>query len=279
MKSNKNTKTMNQKNACLKSVIPSTIPVVSWLKLQNLSLLKILLLITLAGCHPDDENDNPDPTENEKGYVQGVVKDTKGNPIQGASITIDNTLIYNSNLLSTTNSKGEYKVKLSGSFTWAAYAEFDKQYNGKKYTFDLDPENNEEFTSDGGVRNFQWKLKGEKPEGGGLYGSMIQLQSEFGSPILAEDVTFQLTPEGPLVDGSTGTTLTMKGGAPHSPAYFKLMDIPLGRYKVKATYEGQQLTLKNLITNEEGKELILNFEPEINLTGLWCQNCALIQYE
>jgi hypothetical protein len=246
------------------------------------TILKAILFssaVFLGACDPDPSTNNPNPTESEKGYIKGVVKDTKGNPIQGASITIDNTMIYNSNLLSTTDSKGEYKVKLSGSFTWAAYAEFEKEYNGKKYKFDLHPETNEAFTSDGGIRNFQWKLKGEKPDDLGLYGAMIQLESEIGSPIFAEDVTFQLVPDGPLVDGSEGTSLTMKGGAPYSPSYFKLMDIPLGRYKVKATYEGRQLTLKNGITKEEGKELTLNFEREINLTGLWCQNCAIIEYQ
>jgi hypothetical protein len=243
---------------------------------QTLFLIPLFIFIA---CHPDDNSENPSPQEEEKGYIKGIVKDTKGEAIKGADIVIDNTMIYNSNLLTTTDSKGQYKLKLSGSFTWAAYAEFDKEYNGKTYTFDLHPDNADEFTSDGGVRNFQWKLTGNKPGGTGLYGSMIELQSVFGSPILAEDVTFQLTPDGPLVDGSSGTTITMNGGAPHSPSYFKLMDIPLGRYKVKALYQNKLLTLKNLITNEKGNELTLNFEPEINLTGLWCENCALIEYE
>jgi hypothetical protein len=235
------------------------------------------ITITMA-CSKKD----PDASggSNEKGYVTGIVKDTKGAPIKGAEIVIDNTMIYNSNLITNSGENGAYKVKLSGAFTWRAYATMQKTYNGKTYSFDLHPEVDEAFTSDGGVRNFSWKLRGQKPHNSaGFYGCMIQLDNAFGSTIMADDVNFTLTPDGPLVDGSAGQTLTLTGGAPQSPGYFKLLDIPLGRYKIKASYNGQNLHLKNELTNETGTELTLNFEPNINLTGLYCNNCAAIQYE
>jgi hypothetical protein len=232
-------------------------------------------IIILAACHKNDAN--ADSGSNEKGYVTGVVTDTKGNAIAGAEIVIDNTLIYNSNLLTVTDANGKYKVKLSGSFTWMAYATMNKSYNGKTYNYDLHPEKDEGFTSDGAVRNFSWKIAGNKPGSTGTYGAMIQLQSAFGSPIMAEDVDFILTPSGPLIDGSTGQTLTLRSGPPRSSTYFQLADIPLGRYTMKAKYNGQNLQLLNTITNEKGTELTINFEPQA--PGGYCRNCTIIQYE
>lgn len=235
-------------------------------------------LFLLLACSKSDKSGNDG--EAEKGYVTGSVTDTKGNPLPGAALVIDNTLIYNSNLLTTSNNEGKYKVKLSGAFTWVATASFEKNYNGKKYTFKLHPETDEAFTSDGGVRNFSWKLSGQRPESASaFYGAYIQLQSTIGSVILAEDVDFTLTPSGPLVDGSNGVAITKRGGAPRTDAYFKLMDIPLGRYILTARYQGQDLQLKNLMTNESGKTLTLNFEPRIDLAGAYCSNCALIEYD
>lgn len=240
-----------------------------------------LALTSLVACGEDDGEEGSTLAE-EKGYIKGVIIDPQGRPVQGADIVIDNTLIYNSNLLSKTDAAGTYRVQLSGNFTWKAYASFDKLYNGKTYTFDLHPENNEAFTSDGGIRNFQWKLMGQKAgtsSSPSYYGSTIQLRPAIGSPTLSENITFTLTPVGPLVDGSTGQTLNLKSGAPQTPGYLKLLDIPLGRYLVKATYQGRQLPLKNNITNATGTELTLDFEPEINRTGGWCENCASIEYE
>ncbi|WP_127130644.1 carboxypeptidase-like regulatory domain-containing protein [Pseudoflavitalea rhizosphaerae] len=234
------------------------------------------VLLILACSNKDSDESN----SGNKGYVTGAITDTQGKPIAGAEVVIDNTMIYNSNLLANSDAAGKYKVKLNGHFTWSASATFSKNYNGKNYKFHLQPDNNDGFTSDGAVRNFSWKLTGQRPESNtSFYGSWIQLQSEIGSDILAENVDFILTPDGPLVDGSTGQTITKRGGAPQTYSYFKLMDIPLGRYKVKARYQGNYLTLKNLINNESGTEITLNFEPEIVLTGLVCDNCAVIEYK
>lgn len=233
----------------------------------------VLLIIACSNKDSGDDSGN-------KGYVTGAITDTQGKPIAGAEVVIDNTMIYNSNLLTNSDAEGKYKVKLNGHFTWAAYATFKKKYNGKNYKFHLHPDDENSFTSDGAVRNFSWKLTGQRPESNtSFYGSWIQLQAAFGSDVLAENVDFILTPDGPLVDGSTGQAITKRGGAPQTYSYFKLMDIPLGRYKVKARYNGAYLTLKNLINNESGTEITLNFEPEIVLTGLVCDNCAVLEYK
>jgi hypothetical protein len=247
-------------------------------KLWPLSLLVAgagIVMASLTAC--DKKGNNPNNTGDEKGYVTGTVTDTKGQPIQGAEIVIDNTLIYNSNLLTNSDANGKYKVKLSGAFTWVATATMNKNYNGKTYKYDLHPEKDEAFTSDGGVRNFNWKISGAKPGSTGYYGAMIQLQSAFGSAIMAEDVDFILTPSGPLIDGSTGQPLTLKSGAPRTENYYKLADIPLGRYTMKAKYSGQYLKLLNTITNEKGTELVINFEPQA--PGGYCRNCTIIEYE
>lgn len=213
------------------------------------------------------------------GQLTGKVTDTQGKPIAGAEIIADNTVIYNSNVLGNSNNDGNFSLKLFGNFTWMAHAQISKTYNNKKYTFRLHPDNAEAFTSGGAVRNFSWKLRGPSYEGTNMfYGSMIQLQNVIGDYTLAEEVDFTLTPVGTLVDGSTGQTITMRGGEPRTDAYYKLMDIPLGRYKLTAKHEGRVLQLMNYITNQTGTELTLDFEPAINVPGTVCNNCAIIEY-
>ncbi|MBO9636516.1 MAG: carboxypeptidase regulatory-like domain-containing protein, partial [Chitinophagaceae bacterium] len=174
-------------------------------------------LLLILACSNKETDDGP-----EKGYATGTVTDTQGKPIAGAEVVIDNTMIYNSNLLTNSDAQGRYKVKLNGNFTWAASASFKKNYNGKKYQFQLASDNDNGFTSDGAVRNFSWKLTGQRPESSSsFYGSWIQLQSSFGSTIPAEEVDFILSPDGPLVDGSTGQAITKRGGAPQTYSYYK----------------------------------------------------------
>lgn len=239
-----------------------------------------LALYILTGC-PKDDGPVPDSSNPAKGYAAGKVTDTEGNPLSGVEIVIDNTYLYNSNYVGTTDADGNYKIKL-GFGTFFAYAELKKTYNGKQYKIELHPDNNEGFTQDGAVRNFQWKITGKKPDtSSGYYGGTIEINKGIGSSIYdPENIEFTLTPEGQLIDGSEGSIIKMKPGQPRTDSYSKLPDIPIGKYKITAVYKDSAgdipLKLKNFsVPNSTySNTLEFDFEPQ---TG-YCFNCAIIDY-
>jgi len=183
------------------------------LKFNNtFSLSKLsLALILFYSCQAcGDEDTGVDPVGSEEGYATGKVTDTNGNPIAGASISIDNTMFYNSNIITMTNTNGTYKEKLATVGTYNVTATLTKELNGKLYTLDLHPEKYEIMSNAGGVRNFQLKLTGRKADGLGYYGATVGINAAVGSYIYdSENIEFTLEPVGKLIDGSTGKTLVM----------------------------------------------------------------------
>src|SRR4051812_40075237 len=192
------------------------------------------LLMLTAACKKE-----PDPyTEFAQGYATGTVTDQLGNPIAGAQVVIDNTMIYNSNAVGITDEKGFYRIQLPLVGTFHASANIKRTYNGKQYTLDLDPDNYDEFSIDGAIRNFKWKMNGPKPiEAQGYYGVTIGVNKAVDSQLYDDyKIEFTLVPIGKLIDGTDGQTLTLKTGQPYSKEYGYLVDIPLGRYRMTAVY-------------------------------------------
>ncbi|MCK7554065.1 hypothetical protein MKQ70_03190 [Chitinophaga sedimenti] len=97
---------------------------------------------------------------------------------------------------------------------------------------DLHPEStNDFFPEDGAVRNFTWKLTGEQVgRSTGIYGGQVTVASEPGTFYDYTNVTLTLVPQGALIDGSTGSTITIK--VPNS----QKIEVPIGRYLVSAVY-------------------------------------------
>lgn len=227
------------------------------------AMICVTLMNILASCN---KKDNIDETTG-KGYLKGKATDTKGQPIAGATVMADNTILYNSNIQGVTKSDGTYSIKIAKNGAYRAYAWINKQYNGKNYQLYLDPDNTEGFTDEGAVVNFRWRLTGKQPEPqSNYYGGIILIDKVPGSMLYdVENIVFTLVPDGPLIDGSAGSTLTLKSGDPGSEKYSRLADIPIGRYKVSAKYlpENKPLKLRNQYnanaTHEE--ELVLDFEP------------------
>jgi hypothetical protein len=231
--------------------------------------INLFCWLSLAACANDSE-----PKARESGYVQGTVNDTQGKPLAGVDITIDNTLVYNSNLKTTTDSKGEYQIKLPGNFTWMAYAQIQKSYHGKTYLLDLHPENSEGFTSEGALRNFKWMLSGKKPGNAstGYYGGLITFDAFPGIwDVDDKAIVFTLTPVGNLIDGTSGQVLQLT-----SEDGYRLVSIPIGRYTLTASYKGSSLKLRNWNTSEAFvSSLQVDFQPHIPQQ---CDNCVKIEY-
>lgn len=214
---------------------------------KNATLIAVLALISLSAC-----SCKKDPSGAEDGYATGRIIDTQGRPLAGVEVAIENTLVgYHSTANGVTDSKGLYKIKLSNVGTFHASAYLTKEYNGKQYKLALHCDGNDAFGNEGAVRNFHWKLSGHKPTAlEGFYGSTIEIHNEPGYYIDQEDIIFTLTPVGKLIDGSNGNVLTLRSGQPQTSTYGYVVDIPLGKYNLTATYLGVPLRLKKLDSNQ-----------------------------
>ncbi|CAG7655038.1 stalk domain-containing protein [Paenibacillus allorhizosphaerae] len=208
----------------------------------------------------------------EPGIVKGRVTDAQGKPMEGAEVVADNQLIYNSNAIDVTDVNGYYRIPLGmRATTWHASAKIERPYNGKSYTFNLVPDNDNPFTGDdGAIRNFTWNASGAKPEGcyscrGRVLFYMMDLMNPKGltlPPPNREDVEITLTPDGPLVDGSPGQVI--KGHGTNSPDGFGMQDVPLGRYTIIASYvlEGEQpvqMKIRKVRENKYADSLTTDF--------------------
>ncbi|WP_234734849.1 carboxypeptidase regulatory-like domain-containing protein [Tellurirhabdus bombi] len=247
--------------------------------------ISLASLLASGGCSKNGGGPEPDDANGGKltpGYTVGKAVDARGNPLEGVSIILDNTLLYNSNLVGTTDKNGTYRIKTSGS-TWKALAEIRRTYNGKSYRLSLTPDNIDGYAgADGAVRNFQWNLSGEQPDNPGLfYGGSVSVNKDIESQLYdVENLEFTFTPVGELIDGSTGKILTLRTGDPHTEHYGSIPDVPIGRYKITAVHKptGQKVKVRNRNGTYTGDgAATLDFYGE---TGPWaCTNCMVLDYK
>jgi len=233
----------------------------------NFTIVNCLAILMLAvGCL--------NATAVEQGFVKGTVTDSAGNKLAGVKIIIDHSIFYNSNISTSSDANGSYRVKVpTGS--WYAFAQIKKTYNGKTYNFYLEPDSYEGFGGEGAVRNFVWKLTGEKQEplSPGFFGGTITFDKAIGAEFIEnEEIEFTLKPVGNLIDGSAGKTLTIR-----SSDGYKFEDIPIGRYNIAASYRGRSIRLRRWNSSDEYvKVLQIDFEPQI---AGQCDKCAKLEYK
>ncbi|MGO1719223.1 MAG: carboxypeptidase-like regulatory domain-containing protein [Luteimonas sp.] len=219
-------------------------------------------LATLSAC----EADRVDASRPASGYATGTVVDTRGNPIAGAKILLDNTVFYASYINGSTAEDGTYRLKVQPG-AWRAYASIRKDYNGRTYSLELHPDSIDSFDETGAVRNFVWKLEGRKQDNDwGYYGGLVKVFNETGFYEM-ENVEITLVPDGPLIDGSTGRTLVLRSGDNYWRQLAYLEDIPIGRYAVTAALmDGdtrQPLKLRGWDAKDDpAAELRLDFTPD-----------------
>lgn len=199
---------------------------------------------TPDGDRGDDETDGGSNTVATEYVASGSVVDTRGRPLKDVEVVVDNQFLSDSYVTGKTGSDGRYRIELPPvAATWHVSATHVVEYHGKTYSFPLHPNDDSAFAGNaGGVRDFQWKLKGKRPDDG-FYGAFVVGYTEIGdSSIDVREVELTLVPDGPLVDGSEGETVTGKfvstgdGDA--------VQDIPLGRYTITAKTGGAPLMLR-----------------------------------
>ncbi|GHB75428.1 carboxypeptidase-like regulatory domain-containing protein [Persicitalea jodogahamensis] len=239
----------------------------------------LALSLASASCHtssPDPGGGDPDKPR--AGYVTGKAVDSQGKPLSGVEVVIDNTLFYNTNLLTNTDANGLYRVQTPNG-SWRATAQVRRTYNGKSYRLDLAPNTADAFTGDeGAVRHFEWRLSGEKSDNpGAFYGGSVEVSNEVGKgPYDAENVEFTFTPVGPLIDGSAGKTLVLS----YDTYYGRIPDVPIGRYRITAVYKptDTRLQLRNRVNGTYAADgaVTMDFFGEIPYWS--CTNCMFLEY-
>jgi hypothetical protein len=208
------------------------------------------------------------PTADAKqaGVIVGTGTTQDGRPIKSFSGSVSGYNSKSGERVSTNfdGADGKYKCNVGpGQFALRAWT--DVEYEGHKYRIDLCPKDNKGLlfkhdTTDGLVKDFVWKLDGFRPGADertddryySHFGGSVMLYGEgrgaqYHADVLNDysakpqeaipaDATIEvtLTPDGPLIDGSTGKAIVIKNN-PADVKYY--MDrctrgIPIGKYNV-----------------------------------------------
>lgn len=241
---------------------------------------KIITLLTAAaiftmGCTSCNKNNSHSEGEQseQKGYVTGKVTNTQGQPVSGAQVYISSDVFFNSGAQTTSDAYGNYKIRIPTVNSLRAFARTLVTYNNKPYLVYMEPDHPQSFTSEEAVTcNFRWKLTGPVPGSSApddYYGGLVTIYANsdnlpFPAGDLAEqgNIEFTFEPQGALIDGSAGQIVKAHATPPN---YCYMYDIPIGKYKVSATYQGQTLKIRdNSLGSSDtfGTSRILDFTME-----------------
>lgn len=212
------------------------------------------------------------------GFLRGYVKDAKGRPLKGAYVMINPPATFGSaytkrSVSARTDASGLYElpVPTGGCTVWCAGYAVD--YHGVRLALPLHPADGEldSIPRDrGDVENFVLLPYGiaspstvsENPVySGAYYGAAFTVSysareaSDTFSPAdwltLGSEIEITLTPDGPLLDGSAGRPLVIRkkltGGS-----YFQVNNVPIGRYKIRATLKENGKTLPVRLSDNGG---------------------------
>lgn len=198
---------------------------------------KTFMLAVLLCCGMGHAQKQPGP-----GTVQGQVLDAQGHPVEGAQIWIK-PVVTTGVAEALTDEKGRYRIEGLPPVGYRAYAWMEVPYRGKTFCVRLAQTSTAEYNPfnprEGLVRNFVWKTSGRIPDvelydDMGYFGGSMPLMAAFGQERFAtqnDQIEVVLTPVAPLLDGSQGKTLTRV-----APARGHVLDVPVGPYRVQATF-------------------------------------------
>jgi len=197
-----------------------------------LALSALLAACGGSGTAPTDPGGAPTPVGPYS--VTGVALDTQGRPIAGAKVWIDRALTFGSVVEVTTDDSGRYLVTDLFAEPYYAKAWTEVDYGGERFCLRLgmpNPSDYDAFTPEtGAVRNFQWQLSGvieDLRDYDGYFGGEVRLFLE--GDMRGGEVELTFTPTAPLIDGSTGQTLTRVVSVNEEVMVY---DIPIGMYRV-----------------------------------------------
>jgi hypothetical protein len=245
---------------------------------RGTSVAALLLGGLLLGACEKAGNEPGAPSN--KGHMTGKVTDAKGKPIKGATIIADNTLIYDSNAEGVSGEDGTYRIQTPGNFTYRAYAEIKRNYNGRHYRLELKPNEEGAFAGEeGAVRDFEWVLSGKIEDEPGLhYGGTVYADEAVMSQLYdGENVEFTFTPVGSLIDGSTGQVIKRRLDPDYNN---ELRDIPIGKYKITAVHKptGKALKVRERRNGEYTADGSVTLDFYGEESPLTCNNCMSIEY-
>jgi hypothetical protein len=257
------------------------------------------LFLLLQGCseEPNIQGSTSGSTATAH-VVSGKVTDFAGRPLVGARVEILGHALStgaSTNSYPTTDGNGAYSVTVTpGRYSVNAF--YDAPFNGKLFRYALHPADGasgqDYDSSQGIVRDFVWKVSGLRAGaetsqdnaasyyGGAATFSIGDIHSESGPQTnhfgeefpqgFTAEIT--LTPDGPLIDGSTGTPIVSKHDAAFPlDAEWTQFDIPVGRY-----------TLTGQITEPDGsthKLQVLDIATFADITGKTPQPSGVLEFE
>lgn len=191
------------------------------------------------------------------GVLRGFVKDTAGNPLQGAYIGVRSTLNGGSysGASATTDAKGYYEIKLPFGAIHLYAGAITADYGDLRAAMSLHPVDGrlDGFASaDGDVENFVLLPYGiadrdaasEKPNGAtNYYGGALRINynlAEINNSYAPEnyirensEIEITLAPEGALFDANAGSSFIIRKNV-GSGMFFNIYNIPVGKYTLTA---------------------------------------------
>ncbi len=187
-----------------------------------------------------------------RGYIIGRCLDKQGKPLSGVRLRVFGVTEagQNVNFQTKTNAAGQYAIKLPRGNFHMGWALQPVSFAGMNYFLPLSPTDGEIDDADsaaGIVENFVLKISGRiTPQSDpksdlSYYGGSVAILGgalENGSTFTGysyrfpegSSIVLTLKPQGPLIDGSAGKTLTLR--QPASAGRF--LDFPIGKYEVTA---------------------------------------------
>ena len=249
------------------------------------TLLLMVTSLAFASCEEDVDKAPVDKEATEAHFVKGRLLTAAGQPIAGAKVYAGHTTYFNTNVIGVTDADGFYKLNIEKpGGTWTVHAEVTKPYNGTTYDFyvhanDATPVNG----GTGAIRNLTWKLSGAIPgTTNGKYGAKVAYYDNSAIFIRGEEIEFTLVPQGPLVDGSTGQTITARATGSFAMTGTTigsgLNDVPMGRYRISARYvpangsAARPLGIRLRDTGTYTDNVVIDFEQ-------WTESLRLVEVE
>ncbi|MEO8288017.1 MAG: carboxypeptidase-like regulatory domain-containing protein [Chloroflexota bacterium] len=205
------------------------------------------------------------------GVITGNVTDAQGKPLAAVKVIIRGTTLTGSNTYFETqvDDKGRYAQQVPDG-VYEITASVNALYNERTYNLWLHPVDNVNTPSQSSVnglaKDFVWRLSGPTPNArtqpnspSSYYGGTIDLGSDeefqltYNNKMVeryvypaGSKIKLELTPDGPLLDGSKGEIIVREVKAEELPTG-AVRDVPLGDYSARASLVEENGTVTPLL--------------------------------